>query len=425
MSDKYSKKVALLAGIGAVLEFFDFSLYAIFSQEIAATFFAGIQNHTIKSFITIIIFSIAYIVRPFAGIILGIIGDLIGRKRLLLFTILTMGTCSLCMGLMPGYETWGLFSSFAFVFLRIVQGIALGGELPGAFVIVYESVKGRVGFQAGILFTFVSFGFLFSDVAGFALESVFGSYAWRLGFIIGGLLGFFGYYIRRSLHETPQFENIDNQKRHSFSSLVSTYGANLLAGICIVTLVAFGGVMLTLYMHNFIQSVMPNYNSSDISLILTPSVLSLCAFTFIFGYFTDKLGIAKIYIIGALSLAIVTAPVFYLIAKIATPTTIILASIVIMIFYSFVTSSFIFLLCDLFPTDVRLSGVGLSYNLAFAIVGGVAPILSTMIVAVTEYKFLGPSLMGVICSIIGLIGVFIYFKKGGFYKENKSVIVKL
>ena len=425
MSDKYSKKVVLLAGIGAVLELFDFTLYAIFSQDIAATFFSEIQDTTIKSFITIIIFSIAYIVRPFSGTILGIIGDLIGRKKLLRFTILLMGSCSLFMGLMPGYATWGLFSSFAFIFLRIVQGIALGGELPGAFVIVYESVKGKVGFPFGILFGIVTLGFLFSSIIGVILGTIFGSYAWRAGFIIGGLLGLFGFYVRKSLHETPQFKNIDNQKRHSFSSLVSTYGANLLAGICIVTLVAFGGIMITLYMHNFIQSVMPNYNSGDISLILTPSVLFLCAFTFIFGYFTDKLGIAKIYIIGALSFAIVTAPVFYLIAKIATPTTIILASIVIMIFNAFVTSSFIFLLCDLFPTDVRLSGVGLSYNLAYAIVGGVAPILSTMIVAVTEYKFLGPSLMGVICSIIGLIGLFIYFKKGGFYKENKSVIVKL
>ncbi|MDE5018447.1 MFS transporter, partial [Francisella tularensis subsp. holarctica] len=120
------------------------------------------------------IFSIAYLVRPFAGTILGIFGDLIGRRRLLLFTILLMGGCSLCMGLMPGYAQWGLFDSFAFVVLRIMQGIALGGELPCAYVIVYESVKGKIGFATAILFKFVTVGFLFSEFVGFTLEYIFG-----------------------------------------------------------------------------------------------------------------------------------------------------------------------------------------------------------------------------------------------------------
>lgn len=193
-----------------------------------------------------------------------------------------MGSCSLCMGLMPGYAQWGLYASFVFVLLRIMQGIALGGELPGAYVIVYESVKGKIGFATAILFTFVTGGFLFSDFVGFALEYVFGDFAWRAGFIIGGLLGFVGYYVRRNLHETPEFESIDKQKRHSFGSLVSTYGPNLFAGICIVIIVAFGGVMLTLYIHKFVEDILTGYNSGQISLILTPSVLTLTCFTFIF-----------------------------------------------------------------------------------------------------------------------------------------------
>ncbi|WP_150465604.1 MFS transporter [Francisella sp. SYW-2] len=177
MYDKDSRNVILLAGIGAILEFYDFVLYMIFSKEISATFFAKITNPTIKAFLTVLIFSIAYLVRPFAGTILGIVGDLIGRRRLLLFTILLMGSCSLCMGLMPGYAQWGLYASFVFVLLRILQGIALGGELPGAYVIVYESVKGKIGFATAILFTFVTGGFLFSDFVGFALEYIFGDFA--------------------------------------------------------------------------------------------------------------------------------------------------------------------------------------------------------------------------------------------------------
>ena len=366
MYDRDSRNVILLAGIGAILEFYDFVLYMIFSKEISATFFSQISNPTIKAFLTVLIFSIAYLVRPFAGTILGIVGDLIGRRRLLLFTILLMGSCSLCMGLMPGYAQWGLFASFAFVVLRVMQGIALGGELPGAYVIVYESVKGKIGFATAILFTFVTGGFLFSDFVGFALEYVFGDYAWRAGFIIGGLLGFVGYYVRRNLHETPEFENIDKQKRHSFASLVSTYGANLFAGICTVIIVAFGGVMLTLYIHKFVEDILPAYNSGQISLILTPSVLTLTCFTFIYGFLSDKIGIAKMFITGAVLIVICALPVFYFMSNVATPFAVSLGSVAIMLCYALVAATFIFLLCDLFPTDVRLSGVGLSYNLAFA-----------------------------------------------------------
>ncbi|MDE4938210.1 MFS transporter, partial [Francisella tularensis subsp. holarctica] len=99
-------------------------------------------------------------------------GYLIGRRRLLLFTILLMGGCSLCMGLMPGYAQCGLFASFAFVVLRIMQCIALGGELPGAYVIVYESVKGKIVFATAILFTLVTVGVLLSDYVGFTHEYI-------------------------------------------------------------------------------------------------------------------------------------------------------------------------------------------------------------------------------------------------------------
>ena len=425
MYDKNSRSVIFLAGIGAVLEFYDFVLFMVFSKEISSTFFSQIDDPTIKSFLTVLIFSVAYLVRPFAGAILGIVGDLIGRKQLLLFTILLMGISSLCMGLMPGYSQWGLFASFAFIFLRIMQGVALGGELPGAYVIVYESVKGKIGFATGILFTFVTLGFLFSDVVGFVLQYAFGDYAWRAGFIIGGLLGFIGYYIRRNLHETPQFENIDKQKRHSFGSLVATYRLNLIAGICIAIILAFGGVMLTSYIHKFVEDIIPMYNSGQISLILTPSVLTLTIFTFIFGYLSDRVGIVKLFRLGTILIMLSVGPIFYVMSSMASPIGVIITSMIIMVCFALVASTFIFILCDLFPTDVRLSCVSISYNLAFALVGGVAPIASTAIITMTKYHYLGPSLVGVICGVIGLIGVSLYNKKGGYHKYNKDLIVKL
>ena len=425
MYDRESKKVIMLTGFGAILELYDFILYMTFSKEIANVFFTEITNLQAKLFLTIAIFSVTYIVRPFAGIILGMIGDVIGRRKVLLFTILLMGICSLAMGLMPGYEYLGISAGFMVILFRILQGFALGGELPGACVILYESVKGKIGFASAMLFTFVTASFLLCGLITYFLEMMFHEYAWRVGFIIGGLLGFIGYYIRRNLSESPEFKNIHNQEKHSFKSLISTYGLNIFGGIFIVITVAFSGIMLTLYTRKFVEGLLPNYDPASISLLLTPALLTLTVSTFVFGYLSDKVGIVKTFTLGALLTAIMSAPIFYIMSAFATPQVIAIALMVIMLSGGLVTASFIVLLCDLFPTDIRLSGVGISYNLAFAIVGGIGPLVSTTIITTTNYYFLGPAIVGLICGIIGLLGVIIYYKKGGYYKSNSNLIVKL
>jgi MHS family proline/betaine transporter-like MFS transporter len=425
MYDRESKKVNMLTGCGAILELYDFILYMTFSKEIANVFFTEITNLQAKLFLTIAIFSVTYIVRPFAGIILGMIGDVIGRRKVLLFTILLMGICSLAMGLMPGYEYLGISAGFMVILFRILQGFALGGELPGACVILYESVKGKIGFASAMLFTFVTASFLLCGLITYFLEMMFHEYAWRVGFIIGGLLGFIGYYIRRNLSESPEFQNIHNQEKHSFKSLISTYGLNIFGGIFIVITVAFSGIMLTLYTRKFVEGLLPNYDPASISLLLTPALLTLTVSTFVFGYLSDKVGIVKTFTLGALLTAIMSAPIFYIMSAFATPQVIAIALMVIMLSGGLVTASFIVLLCDLFPTDIRLSGVGISYNLAFAIVGGIGPLVSTTIITTTNYYFLGPAIVGLICGIIGLLGVIIYYKKGGYYKSNSNLIVKL
>jgi len=425
MYNKESKKVIMLTGFGAILELYDFILYMTFSKEITNTFFTEITNPQIQIFLTISIFSIAYIVRPFAGIILGMVGDIIGRRKLLLFTISLMGICSLGIGLMPGYTYLGLSASFIIIFLRILQGFALGGELPGACVLLHESVKGKIGFASAMLFTFVTASFLLCGLITYLLEMVFHEYAWRIGFILGGLLSFVGYYIRKSLNESSEFENINKQEKHSFKSLISTYGLNILGGISIVITVAFSGIMLTLYTRKFVEGLLPGYDPASISLLLTPALLTLTVSTFVFGYFSDKVGIAKTFTLGALSTAIMSTPIYYIMSAFHTPYVIAISLMVIMLSGGLVTASFIFLLCDLFPTDIRLSGVGISYNLAFAIVGGIGPLASTIIIATTKYYFLGPAIVGGVCGMVGLLGVLIYYKKGGYHKSNPNLIVKL
>lgn len=420
MSNLSNRKVVVLSGIGAVLEFYDFCLYIVFSKEISATFFSGIESEILKGIFTVIIFSIAYIIRPFAGTLLGSIGDVIGRKKLFTFTIMLMGICSFLMGILPGYATLGITATVLFVALRVLQGVALGGELPAAYVIVYESVQKNFGAAFGLLFTFITFGFLFSDLVAYFFGVLFGDYAWRMSFIFGGILAFFGYYVRLNLHETPQFLNLQKKDKIPFLVLFKKYSLRVVAGTCLTVVIAFGGVMLTLYMHELVGKLI-DLPSSEISFILAPSLLALSIATYVFGYRADKMGLRKTYAIACFLLLILAFPSIYIITSIKTPLAVIFGTSVLTILFGMYVSVALYFICDLFPTDVRLSGVGLSYNLAFALVGGFAPLASHSIAVISGKIYLGFSIVAIVCALLGLFGLFLYNRN--LNKLYKSKII--
>ena len=152
-------KVTFLSGVGGMLEFYDFLLYILFADQIEKVFFQDSSFVVFKSIIMMLIFSIAYIIRPFGGLLFGYIGDRFGRKKSFSATVILMGSCIFIMAILPGYAVLGAFAPFFFVLLRLMQGLALGGELPGAFVFLYESITERRGLAQGLFFWFSHFRF--------------------------------------------------------------------------------------------------------------------------------------------------------------------------------------------------------------------------------------------------------------------------
>ncbi|WP_268801687.1 MFS transporter [Piscirickettsia litoralis] len=205
-------KVSVLAGVGGMLEFYDFILYILFSSQISASFFQEVQSEYIKSLLTIAVFSVAYVVRPIGGFLIGWLGDNIGRKKSFSFTILLMAFCMFLMGIMPTYAQIGILAPIIFILLRVVQGIALGGELPGAIVFVYESVD-RKGIALGVLFSMVFLGFILGDVMSLIFHHFFDENAWRIAFISGSAIAFVGYYIRKKLDETKMFSELERKQK--------------------------------------------------------------------------------------------------------------------------------------------------------------------------------------------------------------------
>ncbi|MCF6806944.1 MFS transporter [Thiotrichales bacterium 19S9-12] len=399
-------KVAVLAGTGGMLEFYDFILYILFSHQIEKIFFQDIESDYLRNLIVIAVFSVAYIVRPLGGFIMGWFGDNIGRKSSFSFTILLMGICVFLMGVMPTYDQVGVVAPILFILLRIVQGFALGGELPGAIVFVYESVEKR-GFALGVMFAMVFMGFLLGDIMSVILTSIFGEYAWRAAFISGSIIAFVGYYIRAQLHETELFNSLEEKVKFPLLTLLTKQAIMQIGAILCVIIVAFNGVMVSLYIPKYLESYLDYpYQLTQFTTISIALVNILIIF--ISSLLTDYIDYKKLYQLVALSLAVISFPCFYFITS-KNPVLFFIGMFLIAVIPSIATGIFMRILCDAFSTSVRYSGVAIGYNLAFALVGGMAPLASEVMIHKINL-IAGPAIVGVICGILSFIAIFMIRK---------------
>lgn len=408
MTDKtQTTKIAVLAGTGGMLEFYDFILYILFAHQISNAFFTQIQSPYIKNLILIAVFSVAYIVRPIGGFLVGWLGDTIGRKKSFSFTILLMGVCVFFMGIMPTYDQIGLSATIIFIFLRIVQGLALGGELPGAIVFVYESVEKR-GLALGIMFAMVFIGFLLGDIMSVVFNYLFSDYAWRVAFISGSFVAFIGYYIRQRLHETKLFTSLEEKTKFPLLTLLSTQLKAQIGAIFCVTMVAFNGVMVSLYLPNYLASFF-KFSPVTLQTFIIISAIINVVIIFISSLLTDYINYKRLYQIVAIFLVIFSFPAFYLMSLQSVPL-LFIGMLVIAIIPSVATGIFMRILCDSFSTDVRFSGVAIGYNIAFALVGGFAPLTAEILIKNINV-IAGPSIVGITCGIISFISIFLLKKK--------------
>ena len=198
-----------LSALGGALEFYDFIIFVFFAQALGQLFFPPEIPDWLRQAQTYGVFAVGYFVRPLGGMFIAHFGDLLGRKRMFTFSILMMAAATTGMGLLPVYAQLGAWAPIALIFLRIVQGAAVAGEIPGAWVFVSEHVPAnRIGFACGTLTAGLTAGILLGDTVATTINSHFTSaeisaWAWRLPFVFGGILGLCSVYLRQLLQETP------------------------------------------------------------------------------------------------------------------------------------------------------------------------------------------------------------------------------
>lgn len=390
-------KIIFASVLGNALEFYNLTLYGVMAAKFATHFFPN-TSKVLSLVASLGAFAAAFLVRPLGAILFGNIGDRLGRKKALGLSILCMGFPTIIIGLLPGYESIGIFAPIILLICRMTQGLCAGGEFNGAIIFSLEHVgKDRPGFTGGLIIGSCLLGSILAiGAAAIVLNLQSEREWWRLAFIAGGILCVFGYYIRKKLEESPDFIQVERSKRLLKTPLKSVFSRHLSSfgyvlsigafdGILTYTLVAFLGVYLTNYLE------IPSHEAAYYSLAGFISCMVGCPF---FGWYADKYGARETLVLSSILIFGLCIPVFM-----AFNSSQWFSILFGHILYGFLISSIIgvqpLFSQRLFPTQDRYTGISFAYSLGIGVVGGLTPMLLTML---TEFhsSLIAPSfyLMG-------------------------------
>ena len=324
------KKVILASSLGTVFEWYDFYLYGALAATIGLQFFSSFPEAT-RNIFALLAFAAGFLVRPFGALVFGRLGDLVGRKHTFLITILIMGLSTFLVGCLPGYETIGWLAPVCLLALRMLQGLALGGEYGGAAVYVAEHAPhGRRGFFTSWIQTTATLGLLLSLVVILSVrlylgDEAFAKWGWRVPFLISFALLLVSVYIRLQMQESPAFRKMKEEGTHSKAPLSEAFGQWKNAKVALLALLGLtAGQAVVWYTGQFyalffLQSILKVDILTSNVLIAWSLVLGTGGFI-VFGTLSDRIGRKPIILGGCVIAALTYFPLFQLMTQSANPT---------------------------------------------------------------------------------------------------------
>jgi MFS transporter, MHS family, proline/betaine transporter len=398
------------AAIGNAVEWFDFAVYGFLATYIAARFFPS-DNETASLLSTFAVFAAAFFMRPLGGYFFGPLADRIGRQKVLALVILLMSASTFAIGLLPTYQTIGVIAPLALLFLRCLQGFSAGGEYGGGACYLAEFAPDkRRGFIVSFLVWSVVLGFLLGSTTVTALEATLSeqamnSYGWRIPFLLAGVLGLVGLYIRLRLTDTPEFEKLRAAGEVATSPLkeaLTTAWKPILQIFGLVVIHNVGFYVVFTYLPTYFTKTL-EFSKTDAFVSVT--VASLVAIILIppLGALSDRIGRKPLLLAGAIGFAVFTYPLFMLLTAGSLAGAIAAHAGLAALEAVFVSSS-LAAGAELFTTRVRSSGYSIGYNTSVAIFGGTAPYVATWLVARTGSS-LSPAFYVIAAAVVTLLTV--------------------
>lgn len=403
------RKIIFLASLGGALEFYDFVIYVIFAPIISQVFFP--ETDKLASLMSVYaVFAIGYLIRPLGGVAFSHFGDKYGRKKTFIFSVILMAVPTVLIGVLPTYQHIGIFSSILLIFLRLLQGLSIGGEIPGALTFTCEQVNPRSrALACGVIFSCLNVGIFLGAMISLILTNELSnaqllSFGWRIPFILGGLLGIFSFYIRKQLAESPlflAFKNSTENTRMPFVEAITLYWRKILQGIGITCLGSVKINLLFLYMPTYLSTILA-YPKQQATLFNTINLGFYSLLLIFFCWCGDRLGRKLILLIGSAGFILLSYILFVTLSRQTT------VSLIVALFIFAILSSAIMvypsILVELFPVSIRYTGIAISYNLAFAFFGGLTPFIATYLIDALNNN-LAPSFYLTLSAILCFIAV--------------------
>ncbi|MDR3446788.1 MULTISPECIES: MFS transporter [unclassified Dyella] len=364
-----------LASLGGALEFYDFVVFVFFALPLSHLFFPPNTAPWLAQLQVYGIFAAGYLARPLGGIVMAHFGDRQGRKRMFTLSVFLMALPTLAIGLLPVYASVGLLAPLLLLIMRVVQGVAIGGEVPGAWVFVAEHApRGRVGFACACLTSGLTVGILIGSLTAAWINhhltpAEILAWGWRAPFLLGGVFGFIAVWLRRWLSETPVFAQLRERKALSrelpLRNVLASHGGSVVLSMAVTWMLTAAILVLILMLPNLVQK---SFGMAPDVAFLGNSIaaFSLGVGCIAFGWLVDRIGAAWALLLGSVALVAVTYGLFgdlaaggahflplyaltgFLVGTVAVVPTIMVAA---------------------FPAPIRYSGLSFAYNVAYAVFG--------------------------------------------------------
>lgn len=395
-----------LAALGGALEFYDFVVFVFFTLPLSELFFPRDTAPWLAQLQVYGIFAAGYLARPLGGIVMAHFGDTLGRKRMFTLSVFLMALPTLCIGLLPVYAQVGMLAPVLLLALRVLQGVAVGGEVPGAWVFVAEHVpERRIGLACASLTSGLTVGILIGSLVAAAINQRLGAAGvlaggWRVPFLVGGVFGFIAVWLRRWLSETPVFEAM--QARRELASemplkrVLARHRPAVVLSMAVTWMLTAAIVVVILMTPSLVQPIfhMAPTKAFDGNSLAS---LSLAVGCLAYGVLADRIGYARALLVGGLVLLACT---YGLYLDLRTGAAHFMVLYALAGFSVGVVGVVPALMVTAFPPAVRFSGLSFSYNVAYALFGGLTPPLIGLLIK--RFGTLAPAHYVAFAALVGV-----------------------
>ncbi len=381
------RRVVAASLIGATIEWYDFFLYGVVAGIVFNKLYFPAGDPVVSTMLAYTTFAVGFVTRPLGGLIFGHFGDRIGRKSMLVMTLMIMGVSTFLIGLVPTYESIGIWAPILLLLLRVFQGIGLGGEWGGAVLMAYEyAPPGKKGFYASLPQIGLAIGLCLASgtvalLSTLLTDAQFMAWGWRVAFLASAAMVLVGMYIRLNIKETPEFAAVkasNAESRIPFFDMLKRYPGNVFKGM--------GARYIDGVFFNVFGVFSISYLTQTVQITRTEALtgvmaaaLVMCFFIPFFGRLSDRIGRTRVYFWGSLITAAASFPGFWLMLNSQGSVMLVWLAIIIPfgILYAAVYGPEAALFCELFDAKVRYTGISFVYQFSGIFASGITPIIAT------------------------------------------------